>query len=65
MPAQAVDLTSGTQISSWLQLRDSAGFAPAAEDSSGALVEIRHRGSRVPVRRVVRDRGGVPRPRGV
>jgi hypothetical protein len=40
-----------------------AGFAPAAEDSTGALVEIRYRGSRVPARRVPRERSGVPRPR--
>lgn len=54
---------SGAELGEVLEELRNAGFAPAAEDSSGALVEIRYRGSRVPARRVVRDRGGVPRPR--
>jgi hypothetical protein len=39
-----------------------AGFAPAAEDSSGAIVDIRARGSRVPVPSGRRLHRGMPGP---
>lgn len=40
----------------------SAGFAPAAEDSTGAVVDLRRRGSRVPVAPVRRQFRPAPRP---
>jgi hypothetical protein len=39
-----------------------AGFAPAAEDSSGAIVELRRRGSRVAVTMIRRPLRAQPRP---
>ncbi len=39
-----------------------AGFAPAAEDSSGAIVDIRPRGARVPTPQQRRPYRAVPRP---
>jgi len=48
---------SQSPISDVLSALRTAGFAPAAEDSSGSIVDIRQRGSRVPapvVRRVFR-----------
>jgi len=39
-----------------------AGFAPAAEDSSGAIVDLRRRGSRVPVTFIRRLSRSQPRP---
>ncbi len=38
------------------------GFAPAAEDSSGAIVDLRRRGARVPMSPVRRSVRAVPRP---
>lgn len=38
------------------------GFAPAAEDSSGAIVDLRRRGARVPVNPVRRPARATPRP---
>jgi hypothetical protein len=42
-------------------LRD-AGFAPAAEDSSGAVVDIRSRGARVPTPQRRRPHRSIPQP---
>jgi len=39
-----------------------AGFAPAAEDSSGAIVDLRRRGSRVPMTLIRRMMRSQPRP---
>jgi hypothetical protein len=41
-----------------------AGFAPAAEDSSGAIVDVRPRGARVPTPQQRRPYRPPPRPRG-
>jgi len=38
------------------------GFAPAAEDSSGAIVDLRRRGARVPLNPVRRPLRAMPRP---
>ncbi|MGB8388276.1 helicase-associated domain-containing protein, partial [Mycobacterium sp.] len=40
----------------------SAGFAPAAEDSSGSVVDVRPRGARVPTPQQRRPYRSVPRP---
>ena len=39
-----------------------AGFAPAAEDSSGAIVDLRRRGSRVPITLIRRLMRSQPKP---
>jgi Helicase conserved C-terminal domain len=41
-----------------------AGFAPAAEDSTGAIVDIRTRGARVPAPQRRRPHRPIPRPSG-
>lgn len=54
---------SQAPISEVLAILRSAGFAPAAEDSTGTIVDIRARGARVPVpanRRVARQPAPAP-----
>jgi len=41
-----------------------AGFAPAAEDSTGTIVDIRARGARVPAPQRRRPHRSIPRPSG-
>ena len=53
---------SQAPISEVLAALRAAGFAPAAEDSSGAIVDLRRRGSRVPVTLIRRLSRSQPRP---
>ncbi|OBK18707.1 helicase-associated domain-containing protein [Mycobacterium asiaticum] len=53
---------SPSSIADVLLALRSAGFAPAAEDSTGAIVDIRNRGARVPVPQQRRPYRPVSRP---
>jgi Helicase conserved C-terminal domain len=55
---------SPAPLSEVLAALRSAGFAPAAEDSSGAIVDIRVRGARVPTPQQRRSYRSPPRPSG-
>ncbi|MHA7653810.1 helicase-associated domain-containing protein [Mycobacterium sp. ML4] len=58
-PTVAVSPASIAEVLAALR---SAGFAPAAEDSSGAIVDVRARGARVPAPPHRRSHPPVPRP---
>ncbi len=53
---------SQAPISEVLSALQDAGFAPAAEDSTGTIVDIRNRGARVPTPQRHRPHRPVPRP---
>lgn len=53
---------SQAQIAEVLTALREAGFAPAAEDSSGAIVDLRRRGSRVSATMIRRGLRAQPRP---
>ena len=53
---------SQAPISEVLAALQDAGFAPAAEDSTGTIVDIRNRGARVPTPQRHRPHRPVPRP---
>lgn len=53
---------SQAPIAELLAALRAAGFAPAAEDSTGAVVDLRRRGSRVPVAPTRRPFRPLPRP---
>ena len=55
---------SQAPISEVLAALQDAGFAPAAEDSTGAIVDIRTRGARVPAPQRRRPHRPIPRPSG-
>ncbi|MGO9157208.1 helicase-associated domain-containing protein [Mycobacterium sp.] len=55
---------SPAPLSEVLAALRSAGFAPAAEDSSGAIVDVRIRGARVPTPQHRRSYRSPPRPSG-
>ena len=55
---------SQAPISEVLSALQDAGFAPAAEDSTGAIVDIRTRGARVPAPQRRRPHRPIPRPSG-
>lgn len=54
---------SQAPISEVLAVLRAAGFAPAAEDSSGTIVDIRARGARVPTPQHRRTLRPIPGPR--
>ncbi len=60
-PTVAVSLAPIAEVLAALR---AAGFAPAAEDSSGAIVDFRPRGARVPVPQHRRPYRPMPRPSG-
>jgi hypothetical protein len=53
---------SQAPISEVLAALQDAGFAPAAEDSTGTIVDIRNRGARVPAPQRRRPHRSIPRP---
>jgi hypothetical protein len=55
---------SQAPISEVLAALQDAGFAPAAEDSTGTIVDIRTRGARVPAPQRRRPHRPIPRPSG-
>src|SRR6202012_4110975 len=55
---------SQAPINEVLAALQDAGFAPAAEDSTGTIVDIRPRGARVPVPQRRRPHRPIPRPSG-
>src|SRR6201997_1462319 len=55
---------SQAPINEVLAALQDAGFAPAAEDSTGTIVDIRARGARVPVPQRRRPHRPIPRPSG-
>jgi hypothetical protein len=55
---------SQAPISEVLAALQDAGFAPAAEDSTGTIVDIRSRGARVPTPQRRRSYRSIPRPSG-
>ena len=55
---------SQAPISEVLSALQDAGFAPAAEDSTGTIVDIRIRGARVPTLQLRRPHRSIPRPSG-
>ena len=55
---------SQAPISEVLAALQDAGFAPAAEDSTGTIVDIRARGARVPAPQRRRPHRPIPRPSG-
>ncbi len=55
---------SQAPISEVLAALQDAGFAPAAEDSTGTIVDIRSRGARVPTPQRRRVHRSIPRPSG-
>ncbi len=55
---------SPAPLSEVLAVLRSAGFAPAAEDSTGAIVDVRIRGARVPTPQQRRSYRSPPRPGG-
>src|SRR5271155_4434253 len=63
-PAPNISACGGSQapISEVLAALQDAGFAPAAEDSTGTIVDIRARGARVPTPQRHRPHRPMPRP---
>jgi hypothetical protein len=55
---------SQAPVSEVLAALQDAGFAPAAEDSTGTIVDIRTRGARVPTPQRRRPHRSIPRPSG-